>query len=79
MPPAPNNGTSGLGWKLFFGLLMLVQGISTTMLFRTYDAVRELTIAKAANETMVNSVILPTLARHDTAIERLKDNAKNSP
>lgn len=57
------------------GLIMLFQGILTTVGFMTYQAIDTLKTAKAENSVMVNSVILPTLARHDTAIEQLKNRA----
>lgn len=82
MPPHNNtNGNSGLGWKLFFGLLMLVQGIGTTMMFRTYDAVQANVLATAKNDVKVDSIILPTLTRHESAIDRLTNqaNAKQHP
>lgn len=73
MPPAPSH--SALGWKIALGLIMLLQGVLTTIGFKTFEAVSELQTAKAENSVMVNSVILPTLTRHDTAIEQLKNRA----
>lgn len=73
MPPSKES--AGLGWKAFFGLLMLMQIVGVGVMWRTYDAVSALTEAKVKNEVMVNNVILPTLARHDNAIERLKAKA----
>lgn len=74
MPPAAHSN-SALGWKLAMGLIMLLQGVLTAVAFRTYDAVSELKSAKVENSVMVQSVILPTLARHDVAIEHLKNKA----
>lgn len=54
---------------------MLMQSVLTMVAFRTYDAVSELNRAKTENSVMVNSVILPTIARHDSAIEQLKARA----
>jgi hypothetical protein len=69
-----------MGWKIAVGLILLFQGVLTTIAFRTFDAVQELKTAKVENAVLVNSIILPTLSRHDAALERLKDeNAKNRP
>jgi len=64
-----------MGWKIAVGLIMLLQGILTTIGFKTFAKVSELNDAKVENNVMVKSVILPTLARHDSAIEQLKARA----
>jgi hypothetical protein len=66
---------SALGWKIAIGLIMVGQAVLTTVGFRTLDKIDTLATAKAENVVMVNSVILPTLARHDSAIEQLKSKA----
>lgn len=81
MPPRNAGENNALGWKIAMGLIMVLQGILTTMGFMTYQAIDTLKTAKAENSVMVNSVILPTLARHDVAIDRLtnQSNAKQLP
>ena len=64
---------SALGWKIALGLIMVGQAILTTVAFRTLDKIDTLATAKAENSVMVNGVILPTLARHESAIEQLKN------
>lgn len=62
MPPSPN--VSNLGWKAFFALLALMQGISTVVLFRTYDAVQESQRANLIQDYKINEVIIPALRIH---------------
>jgi len=55
------------------GLVMLLQTVLTAVAFRTYDAVADLKTAKVETTVMVQNVILPTLAKHETAIESLRN------
>jgi hypothetical protein len=57
----PYNTSSQVGWKAFFGLLALLNGISVTLLFRTYDAVQEGTKINVLQDYKIDEVIIPAI------------------
>lgn len=60
-PPNLTDKTHALGWKLFFGLLMFLQVIATSIMWRTYDAVQETSRKGDLNEYKIDHIITPRL------------------
>ena len=73
MPPAPH---SGLGWRLFFGLLMVLQVIGIGVMWRTYDAIGTNDKAVLIINYRLDAEVKPTLQRHGEAIEKLQDRLR---
>lgn len=69
MPPGESIRT--LGWKFFFGLLMLFQIVALGVMWRTYDAVANVKAESALTTYKVNDVVLPELREHRGRLDRL--------
>lgn len=69
MPPAESIRTQG--WKFFFGLLMVLQVIAIGVMWRTYDAVQQVTASSSLNTYKIDYVIFPKLREHDDQLRKL--------
>jgi hypothetical protein len=72
MPPSNMNQVSGLGWKFFFALLMVLQVVATGVMWRTYDAVQETAKVGAKNSATLELLVIPSITRHDAQLEKLR-------
>lgn len=72
MPPSYNNDKAQLGWRLFFGLLMLLQVVALGVMWRTYDAIGAVREQSALTAYKVNEMVTPELREQKNRIEALE-------
>lgn len=61
MPPYGPNGSAQLGWKAFFALLALMQVIALGVMWRTYDAVSEMSRITTIHDYQIREEIKPAI------------------
>lgn len=70
MPPVHVSGNAQLGWKAFFALLALMQVIALGVMWRTYDAVSDMSRITTIHDYQIREEIKPAIRELQGAVRR---------
>ena len=62
-----------LGWKLFFILIGIVQSVTGTIVWRTYDSIKQTNEAIQEQKIVQNMIVLPKLSSLSAEDKALHD------